>query len=82
MEAESRKKGIEILTLSVADYTKTLDKRSTHERQLATLGMLAKTMRGQGAFYGDNNTYGLALQKIGEVQSRLDKIQAEFVRFN
>ena len=81
MEAEGRKRGIETLTAAFADYTKTLDKRSTQERQLPALGMLAKTMRNQGAFYGDNSTYGLALQKIGEVQGRLDKVQAGFVSF-
>jgi len=78
METESRKRGMETLTVAVADYAKTLDKRSTQDRQISAISMLAKALSMHGRYHGDHNAYGMTLAKIGEVEDAVQKHQAAF----
>lgn len=79
METESRREGVEKLTIALTDYAKTLDKRSSQDKKISVLSMLAKSMIQQGNFHGKSSKFGLALVKIGEAQDRIQGLQEEFV---
>lgn len=79
LETESRKDGVERLTIALTDYAKTLDKRSSQDKKVSVLSMLAKSMIQQGNFHGESGKFGIALVKIGEAQDRIQGLQEEFV---
>jgi hypothetical protein len=79
LETESRKDGIDKLTIALTDYAKTLDKRSSQDKGESAISMLAKSMLQQGHFHGESSMIGIALLKIGESEDRVKGLQEEFV---
>lgn len=82
LETESRKEGVEKLSVSLEDYTKTLDKRSSQDKKVSAMSMLAKAMIQQGHFHGDSSPIGMTLLRIGETEDKLKGFQEEFVPFS
>lgn len=80
LETESRRDGIENITISFAEYAKTLDKKSSKEKNSSCLAVLGKAMTQQGHFHGEHSKLGIALRRVGEVEDKISAWQAEFVR--
>jgi hypothetical protein len=70
---------MEKLAISLTDYAKTLDKRSSQDKKVSAMSMLAKAMIQQGKFHGESTMLGLSLVKIGEAQDRVQGLQQEYV---
>ena len=81
IETESRKDGIEKLTIGLTDYAKTLDKRSSQDKKVSVLSVLAKSMTQQGNFHGEQSRLGIALKCIGDLEDKIDALQQQFVSF-
>lgn len=79
METESRKDGVEKLTVGLADYAKTLDKRSSQDKKASVLSILAKSMTQQGNFHGEQSQLGIALKCIGDLEDKIDALLQQFV---
>lgn len=79
LETESRKDGVEKLTIALTDYAKTLDKKSSQDKKTSAMSMLAKAMIQQGNFHGEVSTFGIALVEIGKVEDRIQGLQQEYV---
>lgn len=88
MATDTRKEGIENMHGSLAAYATTMDGKDP-DKKLPTLSMsdkkmpclagLGKALTQQGRLQGDDNSYGMALLKVGEAQSELSTIQFELV---
>lgn len=61
------------------DYTKTLDKRSSQDKKVSAMSMLAKAMIQQGHFHGDSSPIGMILLRIGETEDKVKGFQEDFV---
>lgn len=82
LETESRKDGMEKMCVAIANYAKTLDKRSSQNRQVSVMSMLARTFDQQAKFHGESTVYGMTLKRIGEVEDRIEDCQSLFVSHN